>query len=283
MQYGRTLRIFLWALPALSICRIIQKAIFIDPATGFCEGNALLTYIFYFGLVYAAAAIFFAALGAARGKTQTLKANRFTEFSVAALGASLVAAGFVRLFDIQIRVGMQNPFVLLPPWLDRLEQLLGIAAGISLILTALIIWSGSRAGQTARILALVPAIWQTFLLVERFITFRQVLTVSDQLLETLFLASACFFFVNYAGCIIFKGSVDARLVSSALWSCLLGIVMTAGRYAAMPITGFVGRGEQALLLTFVAISIFSFLFILPTMIAPAETKPVRQVDLEDEI
>ena len=195
MRYSRTLRLFVLVTPVLVLYRILLKTLFIDLDTGFYEGNPLWNNLFVFGVALSVCGIVLTALLTKNGTLRTPRGNRLMEASTFGLGSVLFGTGLIRLLTEQQSAASSFAFHLLPGWLVVFEQVLCVLSGVSLVLIAFVMWSGARSNEAAGILALIPAVWQTFLLVERFVTFRQVLTVSDQLLETLYLLSACLFFL----------------------------------------------------------------------------------------
>lgn len=61
--------------------------------------------------------------------------------------------------------------------------------------------SGAARSGIQGMLALIPVLWQTLNMVDRFFGFRQVSTASDQTLEVLFLVSATLFLLAHTRCV----------------------------------------------------------------------------------
>ena len=88
------------------------------------------------------------------------------------------------------------------PWILQLaEHLLGIVSGGVFFYLAIVLLSGASRSGFQGLLALIPVLWQTLNMVDRFFGFRQVSTASDQTLEVLFLVSATLFLLSHTRCV----------------------------------------------------------------------------------
>ena len=85
--------------------------------------------------------------------------------------------------------------------------------------------------------ALIPAIWQTIAMVDRFISFREVSTASDQLIETLYLVCATLFLLANARCLAGMAKSRRRCVIWGLLASHLGLVLAAGQLSATVVLG----------------------------------------------
>ena len=274
MRYGRTLRLFAFFAPVLVLYRVLLKTLFIDLNSGFYEGNPLWNNLFAVGIALSACGIALTALLTKNGALSTPRGNRLMEAATFGLGAVLLGTGLIRLLTEKQSADSSFAFHLLPGWLVVFEQVLCVLSGVSLILIALVMWSGARSKEAAGVLALVPSVWQTFLLVERFVTFRQVLTVSDQLLETLYLLSACLFFLFYARSLLQIVTGSQGLVAAALLTALFGFVLAFGQYAGMAVAKDASGPSFLLLPMMLTVSSYALLFVLRTLHTASTDPPL---------
>lgn len=130
-----------------------------------------------------------------------LKGNRWLECTAALLGAVLLAdsvSGLLRVLAISPDAQLINQ---MPRLLQLLEHLLGAASGGVFLCLAIVLLSGAARSGIQGMLALIPVLWQTLNMVDRFFGFRQVSTASDQTLEVLFLVSATLFLLAHTRCV----------------------------------------------------------------------------------
>lgn len=274
MYDGRTLRYFTLFAPFLVFYRMLLKSLFIHSETGFYEGNPLWYELFAICVAVAVVGIAATAMLTKTPISKVLRGNRVMEVSTFGLGVVLIFTGFVRLVGAQsggnfMTVGLS------PTWLLLFECIFCMISGICLIFVAFFMWSGARARDAAGMLALVPAVWQTLLLVERFVSFRQVLTVSDQLLETLYLLSASLFFLFYARSLLQIKPGSHSLVASALLTALFGYMLALGQYAGMAVVGDMAGPPAALLPMVLSVSSYALLFVYRILRAVPEDSPLR--------
>ena len=85
--------------------------------------------------------------------------------------------------------------------------------------------------------ALIPAIWHTIAMVDRFISFREVSTASDQLIETLYLVCATLFLLANSRCLAGMAKSRRRCVIWGLLASHFGLVLAAGQIAAVVVLG----------------------------------------------
>jgi hypothetical protein len=274
MRYGRTLRLFAFFTPFLVLYRVLLKTLFIDLDSGFYEGNPLWNNLFAIGIVLAAGGIVLTALLTKDVTTRTPRGNRLMEAATFGLGIVLLGTGLIRLLTERQSTTSSFAFHLLPGWLSVSEQILCVLSGVALILIAFVMWSGARSKEATGLLALIPAVWQTFLLVERFVSFRQVLTVSDQLLETLYLLSACLFFLFYARSLLQIVAGSQSLVAAALLTALFGFVSAVGQYAGMAVAKDASGPSPLLLPMMLTVSSYALIFVFRTLHTASKDPPL---------
>ena len=91
-------------------------------------------------------------------------------------------------------------------------------------------------------LALIPVLWQTLNMVDRFFGFRQVSTASDQTLEVLFLVSATLFLLAHTRCVANIPLSRRACVTRGFLTALFGFPLAAGQLAAAAVLGDAGMG-----------------------------------------
>lgn len=236
-MYEKTLRVLIAPVLILTGLRAALKVLAIDPVTGFYEGPPLPGSIFLVLMLLCAAVI---AVGIRRAQDPGMKSvhgSRFLEGSAALLGGALLAVSAVRLFAV-VKTGFAGGEVnVLPAWLRAIEHLLGLACGALLFWLAATWVSGADRSEKTGVASLLLVLWQALYLVDRFISFRQVSTVSDQLMETLFLLSALLFWLAHARCIADSAPSRKRVLLFALLAVLLGLPLAVGQTAALLVFG----------------------------------------------
>jgi hypothetical protein len=129
--------------------------------------------------------------------------------------------------------------------------------------------SGADRTETSGIAALVPAVWQALYLVNRFISFREVTTVSDHLLETLFWLCAVLFWMAHARCIAGAVPNRRRAVLFALLAAMLGVPLAAGQLVALAVFGTCTGPEVSVCVLILLISVYALCFAHAAALSPA--------------
>ncbi len=236
-MYRKSFHFFFLPVLVLAALRTALKLLQIDPATGFYEGAPLLPWLFG-GLTAAVAAlIVFSALTEPDRGMRVLRGGRLLEVMGFLLGLALLFVSVLMLLQLP---GDTRAFNVLPRWMRLAEYVLGVLSGIALLVAAALSGDPSKASRKG-MLSLFVCLWQVPFLLERFISFRQVATVSDQLLETLFWTCTLVFWTNHARCIAGEGASRRRTVALALVAPVFGVPCAVGRLAAL----FLGAGEEA--------------------------------------
>ena len=236
--YRKSLKIFLIATPLAAVLRALLKVLFVDTDTGFYIGGGLLVYLLPVIMGLGAAGIVFFAFAEKVDTYGRLKGNRFNEITLALLGVTVAAVSALKLPRVLSLMAEGEPLInQLPAWLQAAEQILGVLSGIVLLYIAFCLLSGAKRSGTHGIVALVPVIWHTIAMVDRFISFREVSTVSDQLIETLYLVCATLFFLANARCLADIAKSRRACVVWGLLASHLGLVLAAGQSAAIVVLG----------------------------------------------
>lgn len=235
--YNRCFKMFAAATLLCIFLRVLLKTLFVDIETGFYLGGAPLVYGFAAIEILTAALLLLFAWRTRDSETGELRGNRPLEMATAACGALIAACSVPKLKEA-LALGFDQPAInRLPTNIMVLENILGIAAGIIIIYIAFCFFSGAATSSLQGILALVPVLWQTVYMVERYISFRQVNTVSDQLLETMYLVFATLFLLYSSRYVAHNAKGRRRCIACGLLAAHFGLVTASGQLAAVMVLG----------------------------------------------
>ena len=200
-----------------------------------------------------------------------LRGNRPLELSAAVLGATIAVTSVPKLMAA-LAIDPAEPVInRLPGWLLIIENIFGLAAGAAFLYLAFCFYSGFQRSGLQGLLALPMVIWQAISMVERYISFRQVNTVSDQFLETMFLVFATLFLLANTRCM--AGIPKSRRIC-VLWGLLtahFGLVLTVGQLAATMVLGSDISGPPVLqMLIISALTLYAFAVSFSLMQASCE-------------
>lgn len=236
-MYRSSFRLFLMPTAFLAAVRIVLKLLFIDTTTGFYSGGSILPTVYTVVTVVSLAAVLFSVKREKDAGMDSLRGNRALEIAGEVFGVITVivsALSLVKLFS--------EPFTLieinvLPRPMRLVCYVLGVISGAVLLWTSMSSVSGARKLKKAGTYSLFICVWHALYLVDRFMTFREVSTVSDQLLETLYLLCSVYFWLGHAKCIAESEPPRKRVILSALSSAILGVPLAAGQLAAVLVFG----------------------------------------------
>ena len=175
-MYRKSLKIFLAGTGAAVLLRALLKVLFVDLETGFYLGGAPLASAFAAVLILSGAGLLWFGWREQDESAAFLKGNRWLECTAALLGAVLLAdsvSGLLRVLAISPDAQLINQ---MPRLLQLLEHLLGAASGGVFLCLAIVLLSGAARSGIQGMLALIPVLWQTLNMVDRFFGFRQVST-----------------------------------------------------------------------------------------------------------
>jgi len=235
--YRKSLKIFCGATAAAAILRALLKILYIDLETGFYIGGGVLVYLLPVVIIAGAAGIVFFAYAEKSDSAGMLRGNRFIEVTMALLGLGICGVSALRLpkaMAISSKAVMVN---CLPKWLQVTEHALGMVSGFVFLYLAFCLVSGAKSSGLHGMAALIPAIWHTIAMVDRFISFREVSTASDQLIETLYLVCATLFLLANSRCLAGMAKSRRRCVIWGLLASHFGLVLAAGQIAAVVVLG----------------------------------------------
>lgn len=235
--YKKSIRIFLGGTIIAALLRILLKTLYIDTQSGFYLGGSVLVYSFGVLSLLTVLGVTVITLRADGTDTVTLRGNRPLELGAAVLGATVVATSVPKLLAA-LAIDPTEPVInRLPSWLLVVENILGITAGIAFLYLAFCFYSGFKRSGFQGMLALPMVIWQAISMVERYISFRQVNTASDQFIETMYLVLATLFLLANTRCM--AGMPKSRRIC-VLWGLLashFGLVLIVGQFAGMAVLG----------------------------------------------
>lgn len=219
------------------LLRILLKILYIDTETGFYLSGVTLAFIFAAVMLATVVAVAFSAMREKDELAEALHGNRWIEISAAVLGITITATSVPKLLAA-LAIDFSEPVVnRLPAGLLIAENVLGICSGAALLYLAFCFLSGAQRSGTQGMLALLPVVWQAISMVERYISFRQVNTVSDQFIETMHLVFATLFLLANTRCM--AGMAKSRRIC-VIWGLLaahFGLVLIVGQMAAVMVLG----------------------------------------------
>lgn len=235
-MYKKSIKLFCAAAAASALLRILVKVLFVDTVTGFYISSPL-PVVFSVIMIAGAVGIAFFALGEKDESSGVLRGNRYLELTTAAFGVAVAAVSVPRLLEA-LKIDPEEPVVnRLPGWLVQIEHILGILSGIAFLYITFCLLSGAKRSASQGIVALLPVIWHTIAMIDRFISFREVSTASDQLLETIYLVCATLFLLANARCLAATAKSAKRCVLWGLLTAYFGIALAAGQAAAVMVLG----------------------------------------------
>jgi hypothetical protein len=264
----RNFRIFLVSLVGICLFRALLKILAVDTQTGFYQGPAWVIWLFYVFLAAASAGIWL--FTDVPCKKAALYPSLVLEISSLVFGTLLASGNIWAFSQFLSEPHLSDGVNMFPTWLLAAEHLLGIASGIAFIILALFYFSGASRSSAVGALAVLPAVWQPLNLIVRYVSFRQVNTNSDQLLETLFLVAATMFFLyeaRYMAGIVIDGRRSARW---ALLTALLGFCVSCGQAAARAVLGPVSGPDFIRLFLIFFTAAYAWFFAVILSCAPPE-------------
>ncbi|MFV0497032.1 MAG: hypothetical protein ACK5L0_02520 [Candidatus Fimivivens sp.] len=236
--YKKSIKIFLGGTLIAALLRILLKVLYIDTESGFYLGGALLAYGFTAVVLATTLAIAVCMRRAGVTDTAILRGNRPLELAAAILGGTVAATSVPKLMAALAIDPAKLAINRLPRWLLIFENVSGLVAGATFLCLAFYFYSGSKRSDLQGVLVLPMVLWQTVSMVERFMSFRQVNTVSDQFIETMHLVFATLFLLANARCI---ADIQKSRRICVLWGLLaahFGLVLIIGQLAGMMVLGW---------------------------------------------
>ena len=214
----------------LSAIRIPLKLFNIDIVTGFYDSSNI------FGLVYNC--IFFFSLAFSGYLCFKNKEDYNVPLRNGIVRCILtIISGISILISAMLRMSYAINHVShgansLPLPLLNLTNILGIISGAVIIFMALTVLSGSN-NKFVEIISLLPPLWCAFFALTDFMTFRFVITASDQLMQTIFMLSATLFFLALSREIIMKTQCKIKYIIPAAFTILSGVPLAIGQLSVL--------------------------------------------------
>ncbi len=240
------------------LLRILLKILYVDTGTGFYLGGNVLIYGFAAAMALTVLAVTISTLRENGTDAAMLRGNRPLEITATVLGAVIAGTSVPKLMAA-LAIDPSEPVInRLPAWLLVVENLTGLAAGAAFLYLAFCFYSGFKRSGLQGMLALPMVVWQAISMVERYISFQQVNTVSDQFIETMYLVFATLFLLANTRCM--AGMPKSRKIC-VLWGLLtahFGLVLIAGQLASMTVLGGDISGPPVLqILIIAALSLYA--------------------------
>lgn len=232
--------------------RAVQKSLFVDTETGLYQNGGGFPFLFFLLL---AALLGGLAWQFRRPKVEPVvafKGNRAVEVLSIAVAPvvglhgifTLRFAAIVSQDELLNRLG--KPFLLA-------EGLLGIASACFFCYLAFLCFSGARRSSRQGLLAFLPVLWLLLVLLDRFLSFQQVATASDQWMETFFWVAAVLFFLAQVRLLADIGAQPRRVVGFGLAMVVLGLPLTVGQGVSLLLLGELQHGPNPLLTLLIAL------------------------------
>lgn len=225
--------VFALTLAVCGITRIVLKLNFMDPETGLYLTDTALIHLFHFGLLIGSV-VLFGAVYLHRPKAKSNSTNPGPTGGVLCLLTGVSMAAYVLLESSLYPVIDQG----YSQMIISIRQFIGVALGV--LSGAVMVWLGvgifrGKVSQYAVYPALLPAVWQVYLLITRFNGLTVVTTITDNLLALLFMAAASLFLVAQARTVLAIPRQDNRsfTASTGLCTALFGFLLVLPNFIWM--------------------------------------------------
>lgn len=268
-MYHNSMKLFFAGTVAAAGLRALLKILFVDLSTGFYFGGGAAVWLFDAVLILSAAGLLWFGGREHDEEPAVLRGNRRLECFAVLLGALLLASsvsGLLRVLQLDPDGELVNQ---MPRLLQLAEQLLGIVSGGVFFYLAIVLLSGASRSGFQGILALIPVLWQTLNMVDRFFGFRQTATASDQTLEVLFLVCATLFLLSHTRCVAGIPLSRRAAVTRGFLAALFGVPLAIGQLASIAVLGSAGAGPDPMRLAVIlALSLYAAACSLSLILSP---------------
>lgn len=261
MQYKRSIQLTFTALAAAVPLRAALKILTVDLENGFYLGMPVAAAVFRAVLLGFSAVIAWTCLRESDPGIGPVRGNRWLELTAALLGLALLGVGASTLFSAQ-RLSFHFTAVnTMPKWVVLTDGALACLSGLVFLYLSAHLSSGAAQGPNRGSLALVPVVWHTVSMIRRYSEFHQVLTVSDQLMETVFLLLTTLFLLAHTRTLAGVGANRRRCMLWALTAPLYGFSLSLGQLAGRAVLGSEISGPPTLrLLVILALSLYEMTY-----------------------
>ena len=214
-----------------------MKIIYVDNQSGFYGSGQTLVLVFNVLAILTFAGVIVLTLAAKDSQTARLRGGRWLEVFSILLGCAVLFVSVGALLTA-MAIDSSAPVVNeLPKWMLLIEHTLGVLSGVALLYLAFFLLSGAKHGKAKGTASLVIVLWQTFLIIERFISFQQVTTVSDQFFETLHMVCFLLFLLYHTRCAAGLNTSRPACVRRSLLTAVFGLPLAVGQLAAVAVFG----------------------------------------------
>lgn len=257
--YKKSVKVFLAGTLSAAVLRILLKILYVDTETGFYMRSNALIYVLAAVMLATAAGVAAFVLLEKNDVDRPLRGNRYLEVASTLFGISVVVTGVPKLLAAFALDPSEPAINRLPTWLLKAENILALVTGAVLLYITFCFLSGANRSGVQGMVALIPVVWHAIAMVDRFISFRQVNTVSDQFIETMYLVCATLFLLANSRCLAGMAKSSRPCVIWGLLTAHFGLVLVAGQASAMMVLGSKITGpttsQNALILSLSAYSL----------------------------
>lgn len=216
-------------LAAGLICRIMLKQSYIDLYTGFYTGGGMLVTMFSIVLAAVPLVMFISSrLKKADDEYPVSGGGRALGAIAILAGIAITAFAVIGAPEAELHQNYSQTFYAVRNYLNLA---LGIASGLAFIYLG-ILWLLKSGIRPLGGIVVIPAVWQTVLLVSRFNGYTTVVAISDHLLAVLFMVFASLFFMGQARTLSGQMRKDGRNYSIPSGFCmsLCGLLLVIPNY-----------------------------------------------------
>ena len=237
MHYKRSIQLCYTAYAVLIPLRAALKILVVDTENGFYLGAPALTAVFRAAIAGFCFLIAFTCLREPDPGIDSTRGNRWLELSAALLGFTLLAGGASTLLASRGLSFHYTAVNAMPKWVVLADGVLSCLSGLVFLYLSFHLFSGAARGAQRGMLALVPVIWHTVTRIHRYSQFHQVLTSSDQLLETMFLILTTLFLLAHTRTMAGINANRKLCVLWALTGSAVGFALSVGQFAGRFVLG----------------------------------------------
>ena len=237
LLYNKCLKLFFSGTAGLVILRCLLKILYVDNQSGFYNSGEFVTLIFNILTILTVAGVIILTLIVKDQQPAKIRGGKWLELFSIILGIAILfvsIGALIKTMAIDTSLPVVNA---LPQWILLIEHFLGILSGMAFLYLAFFMHSGAKAGSLKGISSLTVVLWQAFMVIERFISFQQVTTVSDQLFETLFMVLFILFMLYHTKCAGDIAANRSACIRRALLTAVFGITVSVGQLAATGVFG----------------------------------------------
>lgn len=210
-------------------CRILLKQNYIDSATGFYSGGGVLVTVFNTVLAAVPLIMFISnRLKKTEGDYPVRTRGRALNALAVLTGIAIAAFAIAGAPESHLQQGYSQTFYEIRNYINLV---LGVVSGLVFIYIG--IAGALKSGETPLGgVTVIPAVWQTILLITRYNAYTTVVAISDHLLAVLFMIFASLFFMGQARTLSGQMRKDGRnyTIPSGFCASLCGFLLVIPNY-----------------------------------------------------